>query len=346
MSSSKYFPILKTTVSEIRALRQLNCTESSNIHPIFELTKSRKSKHDEIGNVYKRIEEIAELVNENWFILDLTSEDSLSNPQIESFFDDHNNFENWRQFVHSLKDRALNVCPVIQAYDDTSTEELLTQMNDFSETCEMFAIRLKPEYLDMEISNRLIQTAQDFNFKIIFDMEYVDESNFDFVTNQFAVFMEQCLQKEMHLSSIVLCSSSFPPMVNHKNQFSGQLNTFEKSAYERITSRLPQLNCFYGDYGSVHPFRNDITAYNWVPRIDYPLYSSVVFCRKQREIGGYKDCANRLVLMSEFISNPIDSWGYQEIIDACTKPNGKSPSYWISVRINLHISRTLDWLSI
>ncbi|MCU8090738.1 beta family protein [Shewanella sp. SM20] len=345
MSSRVYFPILKTTVSEIRALRQLDCSENSNVHPIFELTKSRKSKHDEIGNVYKRIEEITEIVKKNKFILDLTSEGSLSNTQIESFFDDHNNFENWRLFIRSLKDKELNVYPVVQAYDDTTLDELSAQMKYFFDTCGGFSIRLKPVYLEMDISRKLIQAAQNYNFILIFDLEYVDEDNLDFVTNEFSLFLEKCISNSLNVGSIILCSSSFPSMVNHYNKFEGEIKSVEKVAYQEISKKFPQNSFFYGDYGSVHPFRNETTAYNWVPRIDYPLLYSVVFCRKQREVGGYKDCANRLVNMPDFINNPVDCWGYREILDACSKPNGNSPSYWISARINLHITRTLEWLS-
>lgn len=345
MSSNKYFPILKTTVSEIRAIRQLNCTEDSNITPIFELTKSRKSKYDEIGSVYKRIDEISEIVNQNKFILDITSEDSLSNQQIESFFDEHNHFENWRLFIKSLKERDLNVCPVIQAYDDSLETDLLQQMTYFSDNFQGFCIRLKPDYLEMDISDRLIRTAQAFNFILILDLEYIDDENLSLVKSKFKKYIERCLENSLSIKNIILCSSSFPPIVNHKNQFSGKISTLEKQVYQEFSRDFKDLDFNYGDYGSVHPFRNDTTAYNWVPRIDYPLESDIIFCRKQRDDGGYKDCANRIVKMTDFKNSRINCWGYNEIIDACTVPNGKSPSYWISVRINIHISRTLEWLS-
>lgn len=344
MSSSCYYPILKTTVSEMRALKQFDCSDGSSIHPIFELTKARKSKYDEIGDVYKRVQEIKEIVKDNYFFLDLTSEDSLTNSQIESFFDEFNDFENWRLFINSLVGEGLAVRPVIQAYDDSSLEELAIQMNYFSELCGSFAIRIKPEYLDMDISIKLIQASQEFNFTTILDAEFVNDENLNYSVSIFTQFIQQCKKDNLQFGDVILCSSSFPSMVEHKNKDSGEFKIFEKDFYSRLLASDLGIDLKYGDYASVHPFRNEVTAYNWVPRIDYPIDNLVIFCRKQRNSGGYKDCANRMVVMPEYKVNPVTCWGAQEITDACTKPNGKSPSYWISVRINIHMTRSVNWL--
>ncbi|EGQ8513475.1 beta family protein, partial [Vibrio parahaemolyticus] len=44
--NTKYYPLLKSTVSELRALKSLEERDLSNIIPVFELTKSRKSKNN------------------------------------------------------------------------------------------------------------------------------------------------------------------------------------------------------------------------------------------------------------------------------------------------------------
>ncbi|MBY8070889.1 beta family protein [Vibrio fluvialis] len=343
--NSNYYPILKTTVSEIRALKQINCSSSSSIiHPIFELTKARKSKYDEIGDVLKRVQEIKQIVKKNYFYLDLTSEDSLSNSQIDSYFDDFNNFENWRTFIESLVDDGLSVIPVIQAFDDSSIEEITHQMKFFSRLCGSFAVRIKPEYLDMDISSRLIQACQSFDFTVILDAEFIDNENLNHSVSIFSQFLNQCQNDGFTFKNIIVCSSSFPSMVDHKNKDEGKFKIYEKQFYLELSNEVDYLNFQYGDYASVHPFRNEVTAYNWVPRIDFPTNSSVIFCRKQRNSGGYKNCANRLTAISEYKKNPINCWGNQEILDACSKPNGRSPSYWISVRINIHMTRSVEWL--
>lgn len=344
MSSNCYYPILKTTVSEMRALKQFDCSDSTIIHPILELTKARKSKYDDIGDVYKRVQEIADIVKKNDFYLDLTSEESLSNPQIETYFDDFNYFENWRLFIESLIEKGLNVKPIIQAFDDSSVHDLQNQMQFFSDICGAFAIRLKPEYLEMDIAQNLLQAAQPFKFTTILDAEYVDKDTIVYSTSIYSSFLKLCEANSLKLGDIIVCSSSFPSMVNHKNMDHGDFEVFEKDFFTGLSRLFPQLHLKYGDYASVHPFRNEVTAYNWVPRIDYPTNNKVIFCRKQRNLGGYQDCASRMVATLAFKTDSLTCWGTQEVIDACHKPNGKSPSYWISVRINIHMERSILWL--
>lgn len=346
MSINKYYPILKTTISELRALKQVDCSSRSPVTPIFELTKARKSKKDEMGNVYKRINEIKDIVKDSSFFLDLTSEESLTNPQIESMFDDNNNFENWREFISSLRNDNLNVIPIIQAYDDNTIQELTNQVVSLSKVCEEIAIRIKPSYFNETIAESLLTAAHDFNFYTIIDLEYVDIENKEETKFNVCNFISKCFNNNLSLGKVIICSSSFPPMVKHNNKDSGSFFNYEKTVHSDISELFPKENFAYGDYGSVHPFRNDIKAYNWVPRIDYSLNNKTIFYRMKRDNGGYKNCADRLVLNSDYITNEISCWGGDEIITASTKePNGKSPSYWISVRINIHIHRILNWLT-
>jgi len=346
MSTSKYYPILKTTISEIRALKQVNCTIDSPVIPVFELTKSRKSKKDELGNVHKRIDEIKDIVKSSSFFLDLTSEESLSNPQIEAMFDDSNCFDNWSEFITELSNDGLNVIPIVQAYDDNSIEELKNQVIKLSIACDAVAVRIKASYFNEQIAHSLLLAVQNVNFYTILDLEYIDISNKDDVQIETSKFITNCLEHDLKLGKVIICSSSFPSMVNHKNKNHGSFPNFEKSIYQAISRIFPNIEFEYGDYGSVHPFRNDITAYNWVPRIDFSLDNQTIFYRMQRDSGGYKNCADRLSLDPEYINNKIICWGGDEIIAAnINKPNGRSPSYWISVRINIHIHRVLQWLT-
>lgn len=345
MNINYYYPILKTTISEIRALRQITPNRIEHLCPIFELTKSRKTKNDSQGDVFKRVNEIEKIMGGGKFMLDLTSEESLSNSQIESMFDDTNNFENWCEFVKSLKKLGLNVSPVIQAYDDSSIEELNAQMHILHELCGEFTLRIKQSYFDMGIAINLIKSAQKYKFNTLIDVEYVDEANLQSKHSSIIQFCTSISENDYILKNLIICSSSFPAMVNHNGSFDGSIPQQTAALYKACDNSLKLIDVSYGDYGSVHPFRNDITAYNWVPRIDFPLKSKVIFYRKQRERGGYKDCATRLVTNAEFISDSLTCWGVDEINDAVSVPNGKSPSYWISVRINIHISRIIDTLS-
>ncbi|TNT72288.1 beta family protein, partial [Escherichia coli] len=62
---NNYYPILKTTIAEMRALKKLDFVTWRNITPILELTKSRKSKNNQESCVYRKIDEIKEIVGDN-----------------------------------------------------------------------------------------------------------------------------------------------------------------------------------------------------------------------------------------------------------------------------------------
>ncbi|WP_171039013.1 hypothetical protein [Pseudoalteromonas sp. S1727] len=340
-----YYPIIKTTISELRAFNNIDSFKDKSITPIFELTKSRKSKNNQGGDVSKRIDDIANIVEGKAFILDLTSEQSLSNDQIESMFDEDEDFLNWRNFVLSLRNSGHNVIPVIQAYDDSSEDELLNQMAFFDEHCESFALRIKSELFQLDVVSTLLELASNFKYTLIIDFSYINGVN-EGEVDKGIYFINRLSGFDFMPDRIVICSSSFPPMVEHNNLHSGEFDNYEFSFFNSFKKSYPtDYNIFYGDYASVHPVRNDITAYNWVPRIDYPINHKTLFYRYQRDIGGYKKCAEELNSNVIFTNSPIDCWGYQECVQAKKSPNGKSPSYWISVRINIHIHRVLKWLS-
>ena len=66
----------------------------------------------------------------------------------------------------------------------------------------------------------------------------------------------------------------------------------------------------------------------------------IYFSRNRREEGGYIECAKRIALLSHFKTDTLKCWGMTEIKKTSAgDPGGKSPSYWISVRSNIHMSR-------
>ncbi|MBF4281085.1 beta family protein, partial [Vibrio anguillarum] len=83
MSDFIYFPITKTRDGELRCFEHSNDDDFSKILPIYELTKSRKTKKAPDGDIYRRMKQIAEIQGERPFILDLSTNEKYINPQIE-----------------------------------------------------------------------------------------------------------------------------------------------------------------------------------------------------------------------------------------------------------------------
>lgn len=84
IKNCRYFPILKTSYAELKGYENLSDKEKDSIIPIFELTRSRITKNNSEGTLSLRMQDLFEKVGDRPFILDLTTEEALSNKEIDS----------------------------------------------------------------------------------------------------------------------------------------------------------------------------------------------------------------------------------------------------------------------
>lgn len=341
--TSNYYPLLKSTVSELRALKLISETDLERIVPIFELTKSRKSKNNPGCDVYKKIDEILDIVGSSEFILDLTNEESLTNSQIESFFDEDNAFYNWTDFIKRIREeKQANVTPMILAYDDSNLDTLRTQADRLLKVCNRVCIRIPVELVADPIAEHLITLAAEIQkVLIVVDLGYVREDSLRTKMFDAADLLSDILCEDDSLTTVML-ASSFPAsvveVVPPKEKMSSHFPMFSLQLYDYLRKTDPELQ--YGDYACIHPYRGEARPMVWIPRIDYPYDHKVMFERTRREDGGYEKCAINIEANPNYKRNYIDCWGCKEI-DSAAKGilNGRSPSYWISVRANIHMTR-------
>ncbi|MGP2522355.1 beta family protein [Pantoea ananatis] len=348
---TNYYPILKTTIAEMRALKNLDAITWERFTPILELTKSRKSKNNQESCVYRKIEEIKELVGTNEFILDLTSIESLSNEQIESFQSDINGFENWCNFISVVRSNNMNVVPVLIAYPDSSLDDLLLESRQLCTTVKKIALRIPVCEPDLDDLFLTLRTFIRLNYAeigcLIFDGGYIFDEIIDISPLLNIIYEFYSELPEDFNGRIVFASSSFPASTLEKvtgDKFNNSFPLQTFPLFEKIVKGLKALGVektiFFGDYACIHPNRNESKAYNWIPRIDYPTANMIYFSRNRREEGGYIECAKRIALLSHFKTDTLKCWGMTEIKKTSAgDPGGKSPSYWISVRSNIHMSR-------
>lgn len=348
---TSYYPILKTTIAEMRALKNLDSIAWERITPILELTKSRKSKNNQESCVYKKLEEIKELVGKNEFILDLTSIESLSNEQIESFQSDINGFKNWCNFISEVYSNDLNVIPVLIAYPDSTLDDLVLESRQLCAVSQKIAVRIpicEPDLDDLFSTLRQFIRVNHAEIGcIIFDSGYIFDEIIDtspLVRIIFGFYSE--LPADFR-GKIVFASSSFPASTLEKitgdkfnNSFPLQTLPLFKNVVKELENSGIKKTIYFGDYACIHPNRNESKAYNWIPRIDYPTLNMIYFSRNRREEGGYIECAKKISLLTDFKIDALKCWGMTEIKKTSAgDPGGKSPSYWISVRSNIHMSR-------
>ena len=144
---NKYALLIKTGDSELRALS--NSHILSSILPIIELTRGRKSKTDKEGAIEKRLNKIKDIFKDKEIILDLTSDETLSNSEIDSFFIPNNGYYNWVEFLTTLKNnnyfQRLIPSIIINGQDANFEDNLRSQASSFVTKFDCMAYRCNIE---------------------------------------------------------------------------------------------------------------------------------------------------------------------------------------------------------
>ena len=143
-------------------------------------------------------------------------------------------------------------------------------------------------------------------------------------------------------ATIVTLASSFPRNIEELGDpENGAFPTEEVFLNQELNRLLPHP-VGYGDYGSINPTRNDLVfASGWRPRIDFPTSQGRTYYYREKRVFDYAD--HYVSVAQDVVSDPLyeeidDCWGEEMIEQAAggTAP-GKSPQFWISVRMNIHI---------
>ncbi len=347
LSSIGYAYSLKTTDAELRGLRELSRVRLLNQRalPIFELTRSRTSKKSEYGEVEKRMAAIAEISGDRPFVLDLTAHEDLTNPQIQRMYDDADGFANWREFLARYKD--LPIIPSIHTYSDENfAVNLRSQVDALAGSYDFLAFRISSAVSPEPFLEIISSVLGGFKrLLLIVDAEYIYEDNIAAEKQKLFLRLVE-ISRHPDIGRVVIISSSFPSSVTSRDggeDAYGELVMYEKVLHRELSAADPLPLC-YGDYASIHPVRYPTRGGAWVPRVDLPIEGRYIYTRYRRDDGGYVRAANAMVASDSY--DPIDCWGVDQIESAASGvPNGKNPSFWISVRMNCHLSRIIDGLS-
>lgn len=350
---NKYALLVKTGDSELRALS--NFLDTSSILPIIELTRGRKSKTDKDGLIDKRINKIKDIFKNQEIILDLTSDENLSNSKIDSFFDPKNGYRNWVDFLLSIKEEKCfnRLIPtiIVNGLDENIDVNLKKQASSIASEFNCMAYRCNIEddgcIDDIEAIKDSLNECDSF---IIIDNGYIQPSEVPACSSKSVKLINKILN-HIPKAHIIVTSTSFPDKLPNEDNYTIPLSEIE--LYESIKSSFNNTSIIYGDYGGVNPIRNDsvVMAHGWRPRIDVPLSNVVYYCRKRK--GGleysttYSIVAQEANMDSRFPSSMKNNWGIQQIINAANGASpGSNPSFWISVRMNIHIEQQLRRLGL
>lgn len=355
MKNKLYALLLKTGDAELKAIENLK-TNFNEVFPIIELTRGRRARNDKIGLIDKRLSRIKEIFKNNDICIDLTTSSSLSNEEIDRLYSYDNGYQNWIDFLVSLKNEKLfsNIIPTIlvNADDPDISDNLLLQVNKLISEFDSVAYRnsLSDDacYNDLELIKETI-LYNNSKFYFIIDCEYVAPGAWISFADKAEARIHK-INAMIKRTQFIIVSTSFPNNVAEIGKVDQDtFGLIEIDLHSNLSKRIAPLKILYGDYGSINPIRNDevVMSRGWVPRIDVALTFEIYYFRQKRgKDGHYSDTyytlAINIVRDSRFPKNFTSNWGIRQIIN-CSEgySPGSTPSFWISVRMNTHIEQQM-----
>ena len=158
-----YVPIIKTNPAELKGFSNLPIDVFNNILPVIELTRSRRSKNNPNASIYKNLDTIIDIIGTNPFILDLTTDETLINNEIEGIlYDGGNGFTKWVDLIITLKNSNMNPIPIIH-YDPNEIQYLSEELNALQDLSSILAFRVSIN--DSNIQTYLENIQESFDLK-------------------------------------------------------------------------------------------------------------------------------------------------------------------------------------
>jgi hypothetical protein len=353
-----YLPILKTRDAKLRGVCNLSNDVKASITPLFELTKSRKTPKTPDGPIIKRLNTINHDYGTTPIGLDLTSSTILVNKEISALNNNDHGFQNWTNFLQQQKKSFPSLIPVLLISDvgmrmeNEYIEAHRQEIENLKKIFEKFIYRIPETYeaLDFDLDNLFESHTMPI---VLLDMEFIPKDRGKDYAQQ-AIPKLQIILKH-NIQEIILSGSSYPSHPAENNTSNNTLNV------EKGENRLEEVimfqeckkeykNLIYSDYASLYPLPNEHAGgRGWIPRIDFPTRDSIIYYRRKKREGeqnyipAYTDVARAVVKDKQFIELQEiigdDCWGIQQIDYAASgSPPGMTPAFWISVRINLHMT--------
>lgn len=347
-----YIPIIKTTYTELRGFSTLSTDIKKQMLPLFKLTKDRNhKKYYPEGRLDEALSKVLKVQREAPFILDLTTHEDLINSEIEKLFDSADGYAHWCNFIENTQAQEI-IIPTIQvdvdqwdSNQEKAQKNLEMQVKRLSGMCEkvVFCANLDivPEEFLTFVGIIVQNLSNPDNLVVIIDCEYVKVSTSAQYIPDVCKMADQIFS-DHKVKNIAVSSSSFPSSVtdpNYGKDDYGCFNLEEVVLFEKCSKKSDGgITWIYSDYGLIHPLRYMAQGGNWVPRVDAPLEKETFYYRYRRDEGGYLLAAKNVVANSRF-ENVCNCWGRTQIEKAASgSPEGKSPSFWISVRSNIHMT--------
>ena len=352
----KYIPIIKTGNAEIKGVGFLDDSIKDTITPIFELTRSRKTKLSE-GPIFKKLDKIEEIFGvARPFILDLTGDERLLNTEIRSLQNSVDGYKNWCDFLFRQKKRFPKIIPMLQIVED-ETITVEKNRDNLKKQIEFVVLNFDVFFYQNRITDGCYEDDLSIVYSVLgksdikkklyccIDSVFINQNKALDVSKEVIERIRDINQK-FNIVNFSTAGTSFPKSVSDcsaDDSFTIKLE--EVAVWDKVVNSIKDLNIIYGDYGSVNQERNDIITNGWIPRIDVSTNDILFYYRKRKEgdtyLSTYANVAKRVVddLRYKSLSSFVHCWGIEQIEKTSRgEKTGLSPSFWISVRLNIHLT--------
>lgn len=338
-TSARYVCAVRTRRAELSGLGHVKNAARRGLLPVFELSKSRRSKSNPDGSVELSVADLLGAFPDAPFIADVTSLANLLNAQVEALLDPEDCFSKWRTFVRDKLPPY--VVPVVHLEEPFNEAAVRVQLDEFLHRNSYASVRIPSDFQVMDALTEALTaySASTSQLALLADVGMVLPKGFSGAAARVAEVAGYCADIDPGLFASL--ASSFPSSVTQLGgDESGQFDLQETRLSSLVANEFDDLSIAHGDYGCIHPLDMEGMAINWVPRIDVPLDTTLFYHRYRRDVGGYIQAAQAVLRDARYA--PIDCWAHDNIAEAAIgSPRGKAPAHWISVRLNLHIERQL-----
>lgn len=346
-----YIPFLRTKDAELKAYEYLSDEIKESCLPLFELTRSRKTKAFEFGNIHEKMAKLIVLMGGRPFILDLCTATAQTNYQIEELLDPTNGFERWQRFLNDYVE--VDLIPVIHLDfgDPTNTLSLAKALTEYNRVAYHLDLSIRDTtFLDMYLEMFDFLKEQGISFEkscIVANVGFVEVGEVDILVERVTPYINYF--NSLNPAMLIPISNCFPDTSNltsrqNCSKLSGSFPVRELDITKLLTGSLKK----HGDYASVFQSDAEPTPKSgfW-PRVDYCRPDFIFeYERRQREPDGYVLAAKAIVSKGFYQADTIECWARTQINEASKNGIfGKSPAHWISVRSNLYMTRVANKLS-
>jgi hypothetical protein len=338
LRKQRYIPVVRTRDAEMKGFQNLDAPILDELLPVVEFTKSRISPKNLGGSISKCVDRVLEVLGKRPFIADLCSIPTFQNSEFAGLLDPANAFENWTDWVNSML--PASCIPVVHLTEPHVHGDFVRQVSEFTVGSNTVAVRVPTSYpyIDELAKSVASLAAKGGGIILLVDANFVPPYNSNVGYLSCKAIVDAFGSTPAITSTIASC---FPSSVVDKGYGADAYGKFDLSEVyisEKMKKAFPKRSFFHGDYASIHPMEVTSTITSWVPRVDVPLDTSLYYHRFRRGDGGYVRAAVAALRDASFVD--LDCWGIRNIKDAATgSPQGMSPAHWISVRLNIHITR-------